>query len=131
MIITADVKKIARAFLKDAKILMAGRRYDGAIYLCGYAVELTLKARICHALKWYGYPETRKEFEGLQSFKTHDLDLLLRLGGREQFVKTTYFAEWSAVAQWNPESRYQPVGRASRSDAELMIEAAELLLKKI
>ena len=131
MIITADVKKISGSFLKDARVLLAGKRYDGAIYLCGYAVELGLKARICRALKWQGYPESRREFEGLQSFKTHDLDLLLRLGGREQVIKTRYFAEWSAVAQWNPESRYQPVGKATAADAQLMIQAAEVLLRKI
>ncbi|MGI8782787.1 MAG: HEPN domain-containing protein [Acidobacteriota bacterium] len=87
MITTADVRRIAHARLKDAKVLFAGKRYDGAIYLCGYAIELGLKTRICRALNWQGYPESRKEFEGLQSFKTHDLDLLLRLGGREQIIK--------------------------------------------
>ncbi len=46
-----EVKKIARARLKDAEVLAASRRYEGAIYLCGYAVELGLKARICKTLK--------------------------------------------------------------------------------
>jgi hypothetical protein len=31
----------------------------------------------------------------------------------------------------NPESRYQPVGRASHNDAKLMIEAAELVVKEV
>jgi HEPN domain-containing protein len=131
MIATPDVSKIARARLKDAQVLLAAKRYDGAIYLCGYAVELGLKARICRALKWAGYPSSRKEFEGLQTFRTHDLDLLLRLTGREQGIKTTHFAEWSAVAQWNPEARYQPVGTATATDAQIMIQAAEILLKKL
>jgi HEPN domain-containing protein len=131
MTAAAEVRRVAQARLEDAKVLLAGKRYDGAIYLCGYAVELGLKARICRALKWQGYPASKKEFEGLQSFKTHDLDLLLRLAGREQMIKTTYLAEWSAVAQWNPGARYQPVGTATAADAQLMIQAAELLLRRV
>jgi len=117
--------------LRDAKVLLGAGRFDGAIYLCGYAVELRLKARICQALKWAGYPSSKREFEGLLSFKTHDLDLLLRLSGREQLVKTTLLTEWSAVARWNPEARYRRVGTATAADAQIMIQAAEALTKKI
>ena len=51
-----DIKAIAKARLKDAQVLLRGNRFDGAIYLCGYAIELALKARICQTLKWGGYP---------------------------------------------------------------------------
>ena len=50
-----DIKAIAKARLKDAQVLLRGNRFDGAIYLCGYAIELALKARICQTLKWGGY----------------------------------------------------------------------------
>lgn len=55
MINKREIKKIAKARLKDAEVLAASRRYEGAIYLCGYAVELGLKARICLTLKWPGF----------------------------------------------------------------------------
>jgi hypothetical protein len=97
MISRNDLRKIARARLKDAEILYAGKRYDGAIYLCGYAIELALKARICQTLKWAGFPSTNKEFEGYQSFKIHRLDVLLRLSGQDIKVKTKHFADWSTV----------------------------------
>ena len=119
MILPNDLRKIARARLKDAEVLLASRRYDGAIYLCGYAVELALKARICRTLKWQGYPSTSREFRDYQSFRTHDLDVLLHLSGR------------SVVAQWNPSARYEPVGKAKRTDTQLMISAAKTLLGKI
>jgi len=125
------LKKIARARLKDADILMASRRYDGAIYLCGYAIEITLKSRICQTLKWQGYPSSKREFHDYQSFRTHDLDVLLHLTGREQTIKTNFLAEWSAAAQWNPAARYQPVGTAKRNDAQLMISAAKILMRRI
>lgn len=126
-----EILKIARARLKDAQVLVTARRYDGAIYLCGYAVELGLKARICRTLKWQGYPSTSGEFRGYQSFRTHDLDVLLHLTGREQHIKTNFLTEWSAVAQWNPEARYQPIGNTTNSDAQLMISAAATLLKQL
>ncbi|MDR4460015.1 MAG: HEPN domain-containing protein [Nitrospirales bacterium] len=131
MLVTSEVKRIASARLRDAKALMAAKRYDGAVYLCGYAVELALKARICKTLKWSGYPESRKEFEGLTSFKVHDLDLLLRLTGKEHLVKENYLAEWSAVAAWNPEARYKLIGSANESDAKLMLDSASVLIKKL
>lgn len=131
MLATQEVRRIASARLRDAKVLLAAKRYDGAVYLCGYAVELALKARICKTLKWPGYPESNKEFEPLKSFRVHDLDVLLRLTGREAAVKAGNFVEWSAVAAWNPEARYKPIGSANAGDAKLMLESAAVLLKKL
>jgi len=87
---------------------------DGAAYLCGYAVELALKARICITLNWEGFPQTRSEFDGFSSFKTHRLDVLLVLSGQEQRIKTEQLREWSAVVTWDPEARYKVVGHAAR-----------------
>lgn len=131
MIDTKELRKIAKARLKDAEVLAASRRYEGAIYLCGYAVELALKTRICTTLKWAGFPSTKKEFEGYQTFKTHNLDVLLHLTGIEDRIKTQLFAEWSAVAEWDPESRYNPIGRVTSSDTHLMITSAKYLLAKL
>jgi len=131
MIDTFLIRRIARGRLKDAKALLSARRCDGAAYLCGYAVELALKARICRTLKWLGFPSTTSEFKEYQTLKTHNLDVLLHLTGREQDVKTRLLAEWSVVAAWNPEARYQPMGKTSRSDAEQMIAAAETLLRHL
>ena len=131
MLATSEIRRIALARLRDAEVLLSAKRYDGAVYLCGYAVELALKARICKTLKWPGYPESNKEFERLASFKIHDLDVLLRLTGREASVKTGFLVEWSAVAAWNPEARYRPIGSANAGDAKLMLESATVLLKKL
>jgi HEPN domain-containing protein len=129
MIDRSELRKIARERLKDAEALLKAGRYDGAIYLGGYVVEIGLKSRVCKALRWNTFPQTRGEFRNLQSFKTHDLDVLLSLSGAEERIKTKYFAEWSAVATWDPEARYNPIGSASKTDAELLIEAARKLLR--
>ena len=128
MIDRAELRKIARERPKDAEALLAAGRYDGAIYMGGYVVELALKNHICKVLKWRGFPQTRGEFQSYQSFKTHDLDVLLALSGAEDKIKTKYLAEWSAVATWDTEARYNPTGSASKTDAELLIEAARRLL---
>lgn len=131
MISTKEIKNIAKARLKDAEVLAASRRYEGAIYLCGYAVELGLKARVCKALKWTGFPGSTKEFQGYQSFKTHNLDILLHLTGVEDKIKAELLVEWSVVAAWDPESRYNPVGNVSATDAEQMISSTKSLLAKL
>jgi len=128
MLDITDLEKIATARIKDAEVLLNARRYDGAIYLCGYAVEIALKARICKTLGWSGYPSTTREFANYQSFKTHSLDVLLSLSGIEQKIKVELFAEWSAVAEWDPEIRYKPIGSATKKETKFMIDSSKKLL---
>ncbi len=124
-----DLGKLADARLKDSIILCSNKRYDGAVYICGYVIELGLKLRICKTLNWDGFPSTNKEFNDFRSFKTHNLDVLLALSGVEEMIKTEYFPEWSSIAAWDPEARYNPIGTIGKSDAELMIESAKTLLE--
>jgi HEPN domain len=128
MILPTELRAIARARLRDAEALLAAGRYDGSVYLCGYAVEISLKARICRTLKWPGFPSTNKEFEGYHSFRTHNLDVLLHLSGVEVKIKTKHVFEWSVVAEWEPEARYRPIGSTTFADATRMIDAASTIL---
>jgi HEPN domain-containing protein len=131
MLSRAELRKIARARVNDAKVLFKGKRYDGAVYVCGYAMEIALKARIVATLGLLGFPETIAEFKLNKNLRTHDLDLLLKLSGREQRVKNNHLAEWSGVAQWEPEARYRRIGLARRADALAMIQATDHLLKVV
>lgn len=128
MIDRMELRKIASERLKDAEVLLKAGRYDGAIYLGGYVVELALKNRICKTLRWKEFPQTSGEFKNLQSFKTHNLEVLLTLSGIEDKIKTGYMAEWSAVATWDPEARYNPTGNANKTEATLLIDGARKLL---
>jgi hypothetical protein len=129
MVLTTDLRTTAKARLDDAQILLANGRFDGAGYICGYAIELMLKARICDTLAWTGYPDTPQEFQNLRSFRTHNLDVLLVLSGRENGIKSpAHFADWSIVAGWNPEARYYPVGAISHADAQSYITSTQTLL---
>lgn len=129
MIGIADLINIARERLLDAETLLNSQRPDGAVYLCGYAIEIALKHKICETLNWVTFPSTNKEFEKYKSFRTHDLDILLTFSGIETTVKSTYLAEWSAISIWNPEARYNPVGIVTLGDASLMIDSAKSLIQ--
>jgi HEPN domain-containing protein len=120
--------KLAKARLKDAEVLYSAKRYDGSVYLCGYVIELALKARIAKTLKWTGFPETRSEFQNYTSFRTHDLDVLLSLSGKESIIRARYLTAWSVFSSWSPERRYNPVGTASRQDAKRILESAKMLV---
>lgn len=114
MLLKAELKRIIKEHLSDAEALFNAGRFDGATYLCGYVMEVALKLRVCKTLKWEGFPETRREFEGLASFKTHDFDVLLRLSGAEDTIKLSYLSEWSTVRTWSPELRYNRVVSMNR-----------------
>jgi hypothetical protein len=129
MISRSDLRRIAQARLQDSRVLRDRHRYDGAVYLCGYAIEIALKARICQTLRWPGFPSTNKEFEGKQSVRTHDLDLLLTFSGVEAMILSRYLPQWSAVTGWTPELRYQVAGGITQSEANQMIGAASLLVR--
>ncbi|MBC3784997.1 hypothetical protein [Spirosoma utsteinense] len=116
MLLKSDLKRIASARLADADALFSASRFDGAAYLCGYVVEIVLKLRVCKTLQWEGFPESRKEFDGLASFKTHNLDALLHLSGVENKIKQFYFSDWSTVKAWDPESRYSRVSMRTKSE---------------
>ncbi len=131
MIAIQELKKIASARLKDAKILYKANRFDGAFYLSGYAVELTLKTKICKILKWNEFPSTNSEFQELQSFKTHSLDLLLKLSGQESRIKIGYLADWSIVVKWDSEKRYSIIGTVTKNEAFDIIESAEIIVKAL
>jgi hypothetical protein len=124
MLSIAELRGIARTRLEEAEVLFHSGRYDGAAYLCGYAVEAALKTRICQTLSWAGYPSTGREFRGYESFRTHNLEVLLNLSG----IRNNFSAEWLPVSAWDPEMRYKPIGSANEQAVGLMIECSRVLL---
>jgi HEPN domain-containing protein len=124
MMKASELRQKARAQLTDAEVLLRSRRYDAAVYICGYAVEFALKARICRTLHWPEYLTVK----GFESFKTHDLEVLLLLSGREGPVKSRAMPHWSTVKSWKPEMRYGPIGKVTRQDARDMISSTRALI---
>ncbi|MGB8992394.1 MAG: hypothetical protein WCD80_10090 [Desulfobaccales bacterium] len=131
MLTKQELRLIAIARLQDAEALFRANRYDGSIYLCGYAIEIGLKNKICKTLRWNEFPSTKSEFQNLQSFKTHNLDILLKLSGAESKIKINFLADWSIVAKWEPDARYKPIGSSSGQEAQLMIDAVKVILRQL
>lgn len=123
----ADLLRLAKEKLRDAKALLAHGRYEGAIYNSGYVVEFALKVRICLTLQWSEYLTK----ENYKSFKTHNLDVLLSLGGRAAYIRRYYRSAWDSVGRWNPEDRYLRQSKVSKQAAQLMISSSEKLLRAL
>ncbi|MBL0340737.1 MAG: hypothetical protein IPP71_07360 [Bacteroidetes bacterium] len=131
MITQADLKLIAKEKLDDAEIVLKNQKFDSAIYLGGYAIELTLKSRVCKSLKWPDFPESGGEFKGFASLKTHDFDVLLKFSGQEKKIKKSYFTAWNNIMRWNPELRYIKGGKFTRTDAEMFITSTKKIMKAL
>lgn len=130
MIARLELERSAREYLRAARILQRRTHgsYDAAHYLCGYAVELALKARICRTLNWTSYPPTSGH-EKYRSLLVHNPETLLTFSGVESRIKPALATDWSVVKDWNPEQRYEPVGTVTARDAADMIAATRNLLK--
>jgi HEPN domain len=88
---SAEIKQLAEERLIDAQTLLNNGRYEGAFYLAGYAVELTLKAKVCIHLDiddLFSDNPTSHSKGSLGKFRdsvmTHDLFILLNLCGLGQ-----------------------------------------------
>lgn len=115
---------MAKARLDEAQLLHDNRRFDGAVYLCGYAIELALKYVILKDRLW-GFPEEPEEFKLYENMKTHDLEDLLKLADKVQMKNDrTFSIPWGYVNNWRSEFRYRPVGTATEMDSAQMLSSA-------
>ena len=59
MITRSELKKLVERRLRDAHVLINGRRYESAYYIAGYAVECAIKACIAKQFKRNTIPDRR------------------------------------------------------------------------
>lgn len=133
MISKKDLYDLAKCRFNEAKILQTNHMPEGAVYLCGYALELILKRKIVEVLDWDGYPDTDQEFKGLGSFKIHDPERLLMLSGLEKKMKAdnNIWAKWQIASVWDSEMRYKPIGKTTDADALKVLEATRQVVNFI
>ena len=117
-----EIANRSHEWLYDAKLLHEAGRFESAIYLCGYAVEFALKARMCRHLNWQSY---RDDLPGMRS---HVLVNLLCFTGID---RAKFNTAWDAISDWSPEMRYGGGMSISPEGASRIISAAEVLLKEI
>jgi hypothetical protein len=120
-----QLKDLAQLRLLEAQALFAAGFYDGCAYLCGYVVELALKARVCATLDVSEYPPEMKA-QLRTAFRTHDFDDLRLLAGMDREFSASnpaLLTNWSVANHWKPERRYEPVGTYDRIAAEQILDA--------
>lgn len=105
----AQLQQLAKERLLDAKALLAARRWAGAYYLAGYAVECGLKSCIIrHLMRTDRFPEKRFS----EQCWTHSLPQLMSLAGLQADLTAALQADpdllvnWDTVKDWSESSRY-------------------------
>jgi len=130
----AEIKALASERLEEAKILCESGRYDGAFYLAGYSIELTLKAKICERFGidnlFDGVKSEKSMSEVKQKLKTHDISQLLIFCGLSKKLQTAIANRNTVLmetygyliagtqrnstamvdTEWSEQVRYLPVG---------------------
>ena len=123
----------SRRRLEDAVALHNQKRWTGATYLGGYAIECSLKSLICHTEGEYNLKNTKAFQNGLQGVSLHNLtNLLNALPEVQRAIKLDrtgiYKEAWKLVSSvWrNDELRYSDkVGDCKSS--ENFINAVKVL----
>ena len=117
-----ELQRLACLRLKEAEALFQEDCYDGCAYLCGYVVELALKAAVCATLDVDAYPEG--SLRG--ALRTHDFDDLRLLAGMAKVFSSAdpkLIANWSLASEWRPERRYDPEGSYDQAAATRILDA--------
>jgi HEPN domain-containing protein len=123
-----QLQNVAKARLKDAKALLGRKRWAGAYYLSGYAIECGLKACL---LRYLGESDAVFGESGylkkLADCWTHDLVKLVNLAGLDAEFGTArranpaLEAHWGVVKDWMETSRY--ADERPEAEARAMFEA--------
>lgn len=104
-----ELHEISRLRRREAAVLLKARRFSGAYYLVGYAVECALKACIAKQTKKHDFPDKTIA----QKAHAHNLEELLKLAGLERALETDMKANkglelnWAVVKDWKETSRYE------------------------
>ena len=110
-----ELQRLVRDRLRDAQVLLAGRRWTGAYYLSGYAVECALKSCvIAHLMRTDQLPERHYS----EQCWTHNLKQLVTLAGLKADLDASAARDpdlerhWDVVKDWNESTRYTRQSRA-------------------
>jgi HEPN domain-containing protein len=106
----SDFQKIAALRIKEARVLLDSKCYEGAYYLAGYAVECALKACVARKTKRYDFPPNDKT---VREYYTHELEKLIKAAGLSSPLKAEedsdvqFSLNWAVVKGWREQARYE------------------------
>lgn len=121
----------SRRRLEDAKALHDKQRWNGAIYMGGYAIECALKSLICFEDEVYNFKDTRTFKKGFKGSNLHSLVKLLEAVPRVQkaiAISNHYQTAWNTISSlWlNDELRYSDK-EGNKEESKKFIDAVEKL----
>ena len=115
---------------EDARALRASKRWRGSMYLLGYAVECSLKARLMERFRTRHLQDLEKVLADRMKKRvdllTHSLDDLLEYtqsGHRLGQVRV----DFNICRRWRVEWRYMP-GQGTQQECEDFFEACDAVL---
>ncbi|MBI5740674.1 MAG: HEPN domain-containing protein [Nitrospirae bacterium] len=113
-----DLKQLSLIRLKEARVLLKNKNYEGAYYLCGYVIECGLKACISGKTKRFDFPDKKTVIESY----THDLSSLVKTAGlsleldKEVRDNAAFATNWNIVKDWAETSRYEKHSKKEAHD---------------
>lgn len=105
-----EFQALANLRIKEAKVLLDNRCFEGAYYLSGYAIECALKACIAKKTRRGDFPPDRRTIE---TYYTHNLGGLLASAelkldlDREMTSNPNLETNWLIVRGWSEGVRYK------------------------
>ncbi len=105
----SDLKLLSLIRLREARVLLKNKNYEGAYYLCGYVIECGLKACIAKKTKRYDFPDKK----AVNDSYCHNLATLVNTAGlsieldKEKKSYSIFESNWSTVKDWSQVSRYE------------------------
>ena len=103
-----DLQVLAKIRVKEAKVLLDNKCFEGAYYLLGYAIECALKACIAKQTKRFDFPDKRLVSDSY----THNIERLLEISGlkvhheKEIQENLNFAVNWAIVKDWSEQYRY-------------------------
>jgi HEPN domain-containing protein len=103
-----DFQQLSNIRIEEAILLLDNKKYEGAYYLAGYAIECALKACIAKNVNQYDFfPKPEK----VKDIYSHKLEKLITNANLLRILETKltnriFARHWEVVKQWDEESRY-------------------------
>ena len=113
----SDLEALVDVRVKEAKLLLDNKCYEGAYYLLGYALECAIKACIAKQVKEHDFPDKNLA----NASYTHKLGDLLGVAGLKQKLQEKEQADevfklnWAMANKWSEDARYEHTVKETRA----------------
>ncbi|MDJ0518305.1 MAG: hypothetical protein QNJ74_19315 [Trichodesmium sp. MO_231.B1] len=125
----------SRCRLEDARALHSQKKWNGAIYMGGYAIECALKSLICYQEGTNNFKNTTVFKQGLRGSKLHSLvKLLTALPNIQRVIaqpgNNPYREAWNTVTSlWQNDKLRYSNKMGDETEANKFIDAVKKLHK--